>query len=167
MPSDTCHEPGIVLCSLRTMAEEKTPARKNGGKANGAGPAGAAADPGAGAQAPSAANTPAEAPPVPQESDLPPQLPPAQPPAAAPAVPAPAVPAPAAPPALQARAAAAAVPVHFQVWAHPRPRLGGEEGRPGGPLPHRSQVGARRGGRVCREGGQVGGEQGVGGRHRL
>ncbi|MGA2766650.1 MAG: phosphoribosylamine--glycine ligase [Spirochaetia bacterium] len=84
------------------MAEEKTPARKNGGKANGAGLVGAAADPGAGAQPPSGTTTPAEAPPAPQESDLPSQSPPAQPPAPAPAVPAPAVPAPAAPPALQA-----------------------------------------------------------------
>ncbi len=48
------------------MAEEKTPARKNGGKANGAGSAGASAESAsAGGQPSSTSASPAEAPPVP------------------------------------------------------------------------------------------------------
>ena len=63
--------------------------------------------------------------------------------------------------------AAPALPVHLQVGPDPRPRVGGEEGRPRGPLPHHDEIGAGRGGRIRGEGGPLGREQGLGGRHRL
>lgn len=64
------------------MAEEKTPARKNGGKANAAGSSGAAADSAAaGGQPPSGSAPPPEAPPALPDPEAPP-LPPAQQPPA-------------------------------------------------------------------------------------
>ncbi len=79
------------MLATHNMADEKTPARKNGGRANGAGSSGAAADSGtAGGQPPSGSSDPQPVPPFPDSS------PPPQP--AAPA----SLPAPVSPPALPA-----------------------------------------------------------------